>query len=91
MRLVLCCLLCLAFHAAAAPPATQPVGVTDKLPHIQVDVKDKAVRVECESCNAHQDVGLEFFAPPPDLWRPRIDTEQGLADTAAWYQEQDWL
>ena len=62
MRLVLCCLLCLALPALAAPPAaSQPAGVTDKLPHVQVDVKNKIVRVECESCNAHQDVGLEFF------------------------------
>src|SRR6185312_13715741 len=62
MRLVLCCcVLCLAFPALAAPPASQPAGVTDKLPHIQVDVKHQSVRVECESCNAHQDVGLEFF------------------------------
>src|SRR5437764_7862563 len=30
-------------------------------------------------------------APRPELWRPRIDTEQGLADTARWYQEHDWL
>jgi nucleoside-diphosphate-sugar epimerase len=28
---------------------------------------------------------------PPDLWRPEIDTMQGLADTAAWYRDQDWL
>ena len=30
-------------------------------------------------------------APPSDLWRPRIDTEHGLADTACWYREQGWL
>jgi nucleoside-diphosphate-sugar epimerase len=30
-------------------------------------------------------------APPPELWRPRIDTEQGLKDTAGWYREQGWL
>jgi nucleoside-diphosphate-sugar epimerase len=30
-------------------------------------------------------------APPPALWRPRIDTEQGLADTARWYVEHGWL
>ena len=30
-------------------------------------------------------------APPPALWRPRIDTEQGLADTARWYLEHGWL
>jgi len=28
---------------------------------------------------------------PPDLWRPRIDTAQGLADTASWYRQQGWL
>ena len=30
-------------------------------------------------------------APPPGLWRPRIDTQQGLADTARWYLEHGWL
>lgn len=30
-------------------------------------------------------------ACPPDLWRPQIDTVQGLADTAVWYREQGWL
>ena len=28
---------------------------------------------------------------PPQLWQPRIETLQGLADTAAWYREQGWL
>lgn len=30
-------------------------------------------------------------AAPSSLWRPEIDTIQGLADTAAWYREQGWL
>lgn len=30
-------------------------------------------------------------APPAALWRPEVDTAQGLADTAAWYREQGWL
>ena len=30
-------------------------------------------------------------AAPPQLWRPQIPTEQGLADTAAWYRAQGWL
>jgi nucleoside-diphosphate-sugar epimerase len=30
-------------------------------------------------------------ASPPQLWQPRIETLQGLADTAAWYREQGWL
>jgi nucleoside-diphosphate-sugar epimerase len=29
--------------------------------------------------------------PPEDLWRPQVDTERGLAETAAWYREQGWL
>jgi len=28
---------------------------------------------------------------PETLWRPAIDTEQGLADTAQWYRRQGWL
>ena len=30
-------------------------------------------------------------ACPPQLWRPKIETQQGLADTASWYREQGWL
>jgi nucleoside-diphosphate-sugar epimerase len=30
-------------------------------------------------------------APPADLWRPKIPTEQGLRDTAEWYRENGWL
>ena len=29
--------------------------------------------------------------PPPELWQPRIDSEAGLAETAAWYRAQGWL
>jgi nucleoside-diphosphate-sugar epimerase len=28
---------------------------------------------------------------PEVLWKPEIETEQGLKDTAAWYREQGWL
>ena len=30
-------------------------------------------------------------ACPPELWQPQIETQRGLADTAAWYREQGWL
>jgi nucleoside-diphosphate-sugar epimerase len=30
-------------------------------------------------------------APPKALWQPRINTRQGLADTARWYKAQGWL
>ena len=30
-------------------------------------------------------------APPPELWRPQVPTDQGLAATATWYREQGWL
>lgn len=30
-------------------------------------------------------------AAPTELWRPEIETEAGLAGTAAWYREQGWL
>jgi nucleoside-diphosphate-sugar epimerase len=30
-------------------------------------------------------------ACPPQLWRPAIDTEQGLRETADWYRGQNWL
>jgi len=28
---------------------------------------------------------------PESLWRPEVDTEVGLAETASWYREQGWL
>jgi nucleoside-diphosphate-sugar epimerase len=30
-------------------------------------------------------------AAPTQLWQPQIATEQGLAETASWYREQQWL
>jgi len=30
-------------------------------------------------------------AAPPDLWRPQIDTAEGLRQTADWYRLQGWL
>ena len=29
--------------------------------------------------------------PPAALWQPRIDTPEGLSETAAWYREAGWL
>jgi hypothetical protein len=58
--LVGCCPFALADEKKPAPAVTG-VPADGKLPHIQVDVKAKQVRVECNSCNVHQDVGLEFF------------------------------
>lgn len=52
-------LACAQTPPPSAPPATPPAD--GKLPHVQVDVKGRQVRVECESCNVNQDVGLEFF------------------------------
>ena len=59
MRYCAVLLMFLASALAAEPPAKLPAD--GKLPHIQVDVKNKQVRVECQSCNVNQDVGLEFF------------------------------
>ena len=36
-------------------------------------------------------VASSASALPPDLWRPQIATDQGLAETARWYREQGWL
>jgi nucleoside-diphosphate-sugar epimerase len=30
-------------------------------------------------------------AAPATIWRPQVETRQGLADTAAWYRQQGWL
>jgi nucleoside-diphosphate-sugar epimerase len=29
--------------------------------------------------------------PPPSLWRPQVETEDGLARTALWYRDKGWL
>ena len=29
--------------------------------------------------------------PPPGLWQPRVETGEGLTQTAAWYRSQGWL
>jgi nucleoside-diphosphate-sugar epimerase len=30
-------------------------------------------------------------ACPPQIWKPAVETRQGLAETAAWYRDQGWL
>ncbi len=30
-------------------------------------------------------------APPVSLWRPRVETREGLKATAQWYREHKWL
>lgn len=47
-------------RGADAPPTSRPAA-DGKLPFIQVDVKNKQVRVACEACSENMDVGLEFF------------------------------
>lgn len=41
-------------------------------------------------CHPDWTVG-EGAQPPASLWRPRIDTREGLHATAAWYREAGWL
>jgi nucleoside-diphosphate-sugar epimerase len=36
-------------------------------------------------------VASSHKAPPPDLWRPRIETMEGLRQTIAWYRAKGWL
>ena len=31
------------------------------------------------------------LAAPPQLWQPKIPTDQGLRETADWYRASDWL
>ena len=59
MRALSAFVIGLIVHAgfAAAAPATQPLA---RLPHIQIDVRRKEVRVECEAVKA--DYPLEFLA-----------------------------
>lgn len=41
---------------------------------------------------AHPDwVISSSSAPPKDVWRPEIATEDGLASTAEWYRAEGWL
>lgn len=40
----------------------------------------------------HQDWVIDAaLRPPADLWRPQVETEAGLAATAAWYRQQELL
>jgi hypothetical protein len=43
----------------AATPTTAPLGATDKLPHIHLDLKNRQIRVECQAVNAT--IPLEFI------------------------------
>lgn len=41
---------------------------------------------------SHPDwVANSDLSPPPEIWQPKIKTNQGLAATAAWYRSQGWL
>ena len=40
----------------------------------------------------HEDWTIDpALRPPPAIWRPAIDTERGLEETADWYRHNDWL
>src|SRR5271170_7097168 len=57
-------LACLLFVACAAPlfgasPTTAPLGISDKLPHIRLDLNDHQIRVQCEAVDAN--IPLEFI------------------------------
>jgi uncharacterized protein YbjT (DUF2867 family) len=41
---------------------------------------------------AHPDwVATEGAGPPPDLWKPEIQTDNALAETVRWYRREGWL
>ena len=41
---------------------------------------------------SHDDwVARPELQPPPELWSPHVDTEQGLEQAARWYERQGWL
>ena len=41
---------------------------------------------------AHPDwVARPELHVPPHIWRPRINTRDGLKATARWYREKGWL
>jgi hypothetical protein len=41
---------------------------------------------------SHRDWAVaEKLRPPPALWRPEVETRQGLSETAAWYRAFGWL
>jgi nucleoside-diphosphate-sugar epimerase len=62
-------------------------------------VVDQLVRRERAKLSAdraayfsHRDwVVSAALRPPADLWRAQVPTEQGLAETAAWYRSEGWL
>ncbi|HEU5481949.1 MAG TPA: NAD-dependent epimerase/dehydratase family protein [Sphingomicrobium sp.] len=62
-------------------------------------VVDQLVRRERAKLSAdraayfsHRDWVVDVhLRPPEDLWRPQVDTELGLFETADWYRSQGWL
>lgn len=41
---------------------------------------------------AHPDwVAADGASPPPDLWRPELDTDDALVETVRWYRNEGWL
>lgn len=41
---------------------------------------------------AHPDwVAAAGALPPPELWKPELETGEALAETVRWYREQGWL
>jgi uncharacterized protein YbjT (DUF2867 family) len=41
---------------------------------------------------AHPDwVAAHGKCPPPELWRPELDTDAALAETVRWYRREGWL
>lgn len=55
--------------------------------------RDKArLTLDRASYMSHPDwVGDPSRAVPTDVWRPRIETREGLNATAKWYREEGWL
>jgi nucleoside-diphosphate-sugar epimerase len=62
-------------------------------------IVDQLVRRESAKLSAdraayfshHDWVVSDDRRPHPDFWQPQVQTEAGLAETAAWYRQEGWL
>jgi nucleoside-diphosphate-sugar epimerase len=87
-------------HALAAAVGTRPTVISSPGVLLRLAAKadqllrgDKAkLTTDRAAYFSHRNWVVEpKRSAPRDLWRPRIDTVQGLAATAEWYREKGWL
>lgn len=71
-----------------------PAGLLRAAAHIDGLARGRKARLTTDRVGymTHPNwVARSAFAVPAEVWKPCIDSAEGLARTAAWYREQGWL